>query len=131
MQKFPPGIERDTVCEKYRASAYALIRSVKDSTYFLSAEASTLPLAGMYFPVFGSFGVACLRRCGWHEKTPLASRGGVYLCTETAWLHCRFLLEREAFAKLSEFFVIKSRCVDVDFLQSLYPVWGDDVKIDE
>ena len=53
---------------------------------------------------------------------PLASRGGVYLFTETAWLHCRFLLEREAFAKLSEFFVIKSRCVEVDFLQSLYPV---------
>ena len=72
-------------------------------------------------------------RClhGRHEKTPLASRGGVYLFTETAWLHCRFLLEREAFAKLSEFFVIKSRCVDVDFLQSLYPVSGDDVKIDE
>ena len=47
---------------------------------------------------------------------PLASRGGVYLFTETAWLRHRILLEYEAFAKLSEFFVIKSRCVVVDFL---------------
>lgn len=48
-----------------------------------------------------------------------------------AGLHYRFLLEREAFAKLSEFFVVKSRCVVVDFLQSLYPVWGGDATLDE
>ena len=48
-----------------------------------------------------------------------------------AGLRYRFLLEREAFAKLSEFFVVKSRCVAVDFLQPLYPLWGDDVVIDE
>lgn len=48
-----------------------------------------------------------------------------------AGLRYRFLLEREVFAKLSEFFVVKSRCVAVDFLQPLYPLWGDDVVIDE
>ena len=48
-----------------------------------------------------------------------------------AGLRYRFLLEREAFAKLSEFFVVKSRCVAIDFLQPLYPLWGDDVLIDE
>lgn len=72
------------------------------------------------------------------NKNPTASASAGGMTTQPTGSQCGgrgatlpVFLEREAFAELSEFFVVKSRCVAVDFLQPLYPLWGDDVVIDE